>query len=102
LRLDHRKLKNSRNPGALTIFEKEIFDWPVKPSPEISTGTGDDEDAFDAQIESPDHNENTSPGDEQSQRSDRATCTTSGRATGEYLVKTLLNIWTLLINFLFV
>ena len=44
LRLDHRRVKNSRNPELLNTWENEIYTWPDKTDPaEIEILTVDDE-----------------------------------------------------------
>ena len=33
LRLDHRRVKNNRNPELLNTWENELYKWPVKTDP---------------------------------------------------------------------
>ena len=71
LRLDHRRMKNARNPESLSEFEKEVFTWPVKETSHVFTS--------DTPAPSPNR---ADPPVAESDRSEERRVTMSGRPTG--------------------
>ena len=78
LRLDHRKLKNARNPESLSQFERGLYAWPEKTEnvePVVLENVSDEEEGH----------EEGNVHDEPDQRLYPHRATTSGRFTGEIL-----------------